>query len=225
MTEAKQRRADVDLPALARAQNVHHHLALHGYLDDLLKRTTDTSPGADRGGKPRLDKIEALFDAALLEPEVPTRKTTLESRFASPTQCLRFGIEGIAFALPLTEIYRVVQHTQAIAKVPGLPAWCLGAVVVQGKKVQVINFQTLAGERRNLDYNYQYRVESHLILLGQGDLAILVDELGAVVVLSTEDVQWFAEERDDTWQVGIVKQSLSTLLELNGVERLLALRG
>lgn len=224
MTAVKPCNTDVDLPALPQTQNQHHQRALHGYLDDLLERATDTSPVADRYGKPRLDKIEALVDAALQEPEAPARETSLKSRFASPTQCLRFAIDGMSFALPLIEIYRVVKHTQAISKVPGLPAWCMGAVVVQDKRVQVINFQTLAGERQNLDYNYRYGVETHLILLGQGDVAILVDKLAAVESLCAGDIQWFAEDRADCWQAGIVKQSLSTLLQFRGVERLLALR-
>lgn len=224
MTEVKSRNADANFPTPPGVQVVHHHQALDGYLDDLLEKATDPSPEVERGGEPRRDTIESLFDAALSEPEAPTREASLESRFASPTQCLRFGIDGLAYALPLIEIYRVVKHTQAIAKVPGLPAWCLGAVVVKDKKVRVINFQTLAGKRQNLDYNYQYKIDPHLLLLGRGDLAFLIDDLGAVEKLSAEDIQWYAEDRADFWQAGVIKQSLSTLLELRGVERVLKLR-
>jgi len=225
MKVVKPRAAGADSSAAPRLQVVGRHLALDGYLDDLLTKVTETPATGAHGKARRLDTIEALFEAALSVPEKTDRGQSLRSRFESPTQCLRFGIDGIAYALPLLDIYRVVQCPHPIRAVPGIPAWCLGVVVVQGETVQVIDFQALAGKRQNFDYNYQQRDKFHLILLGQGNWALMVDEWGAVEELGAQDIQWYAEDRADNWQAGVVKQSLGTLLALRGVECALSLRG
>ncbi len=225
MKITRQRSVDRELSGPPRLHIARHHLALNGYLDDLLTNVTETPDGGVYGKTRGLDTIEVLFDAALSVPEVVECARSREPRFESPTQCLTFGIGGIAYALPLIDIYRVIQCTRAIKAVSGMPAWCLGVAVVHDEKVQVIDFPALIGKRQNFDYNYQQRDKCHLIQLGQGNRALVVDEWGAVQSLRTEDIQWYAEGRADTWRAGIIKQSLTTLLALGGIERAFRLRG
>ena len=54
-----------------------------------------------------------------------------------------------------------------------------------------------------------------------GDVIVV---LPAYLQVDAEDILWFAEDRANPWQAGIIKRSLTTLLEIRGIERALKLR-
>ncbi len=198
------------------------HLALTTYLDALLAKATEPPVRVMPRTYRCQDNIETLFDTALSEPQQPDDVPSKKHNFDLPTACLQFSVAGIAYALPLIDIYRITRCTQRISAVPGRLVGCVGTLVEQGKRIEVLDLPVLVGGCQNNGFKDENEAIAHLLQFGGGGLALIVDQLGEVINVGVKDIQWPIENHTDRWRAGFIKQTLTTLLDIDGLSLTLA---
>ena len=224
-----------------------YYQALNSYLDDMLQRATEpvakTSPTQSQPVDLQAFFDTALTDSVEVPADLVRAPVTIEfleqddigetdpdptapaahtpepeaEPLKYPGDCLRFDIDGIAYAMPLLDVQCIIPFCHRINVIPGQPKWCKGSVVMESEKRRVVDFSYISGVRQNTDALSAEEDEPHLLLLHQHDLALLVDQLGEVVSIDKEEVQWASSESSKQWRSGVIKQLLTTLLSAEGV--------
>jgi purine-binding chemotaxis protein CheW len=136
----------------------------------------------------------------------------------TPFQLLRFEVSGVKLVIPLMSLTGIIPLTGSLSHLPGQPAWSLGVVMNRDTKVVAVDTRRLlmpTGEFGAPSY-------THLLLFGEGDRGLAVDAIGDTVILSSEAIRWRGGVENQPWYGGILIEELSVLLDIDGVQRMLA---
>jgi purine-binding chemotaxis protein CheW len=205
--------------------------ALANYLDTLLAEI-DLQPQipTEQDVKDPIPQADTILEAKTLE----TRLETVEDRADStgtgsiaavapswaetPFQLLRFEVNGVNMVVPLMSLTGIIPLNGTLSHLPGQPAWSLGVMMNRDTKVVVVDTRRLLMPDGKLDAPSC----SHLLLFGDGLRGLAVDAIGDTVMLEKEAIRWRGGVENQPWYGGILIEELSVLLDIEGVQGMLA---
>ena len=210
--------------------------AVEDYLETLLQQATETTAPVD--SKPVRDNVVLLpeipldadfhaevspqkepeLEAGALNPELsgyPEKggieeeiiPGTPSSRFEFPLQCLMFKVGESQLAIPLIELGNVVAWPEHLTRIPGANAWSCGILQHLGYNVRVVDSARLLG----VTLDAEPVPPRQALILADYQWALSCDEIGQVVMLQADQVQWRQSEGKG-FSLGVIKQSLAQLL-------------
>jgi purine-binding chemotaxis protein CheW len=138
-------------------------------------------------------------------------------------QCLLFKVWGLTLSVPLVKLYGVLTWPESMTPVFGHARWFIGLARNQERNVQVMDTAHLvlpphklsalqAAEERNFH---------NIILIDEGRCGLACDEIGEVISLDADDVQWRSAQGKRPWLAGTVKQHMCALLEVDEFIRMI----
>jgi purine-binding chemotaxis protein CheW len=132
----------------------------------------------------------------------------VRTRYDFPMQCLMFNVAGIDFSLPLIEMGSVLACSHNLTRLPGSPPWFLGLLQHRDRNIRVVDSARLLRlERSDPD-----ETGRHILVFGESEWAMTCDQLGQVVRLQEEDIQWKAPSKKSL-SLGTIRSSLALLLD------------
>lgn len=156
--------------------------------------------------------VQEVEKNELLSKESPA----YETQYNFPLQCLMFSIEGNRLSIPLIALGSVLPGVDALTRLPGSPDWFLGLLQYRENKVKVVDSSILMNiKRKQATPKLQ-----HLLVLEDEKWGITCDELGEVIYLEKEDIQW-APASSSTMMMGTLKDSLAHLLNPEKIQSFL----
>jgi purine-binding chemotaxis protein CheW len=214
--------------------------ALKSYLDTLLLEIDELTvtppkvevkeplPDADISCEEHREATPVLVPATT---PAPISKPTTSSEESAPGpnipdwvegafQVLLFEVNGIKLGIPLSSLVRILTFSGAASQLPGQPAWSLGVILNRDAKIMVINSAKLLMPER-LDENASITPQ-HLLLIGDGQMALAVDSICNTLMLEKEEIRWRSGSGVRPWYAGIIIQELSVLLDVDGILKMLA---
>jgi purine-binding chemotaxis protein CheW len=197
--EVKEQLADADI-------NYDEHRELAPVLAPAPAPASTPAPAAT--SEPTTSREESS-----LEPNIPD---WVEGAF----QVLLFEVNGIKLGIPLSSLVRILTFSGEASQLPGQPAWSLGVILNRDEKVMVINSAKLLMPER-LDENASITPQ-HLLLIGDGQMALAVDCICNTLVLEKEEIRWRSGSGVRPWHAGIIIKELSVLLDVDGILKMLA---
>ncbi len=207
------------------------------YLDTLLAEVDETdeevsSPavkvdnfGADTRIKaqPVLDEDSGLVTA--LNPDIGSaanpelNATNRIPKWAdTPFQVLMFGVCGLTLGVPLVSLVGILDFNKTLCRLPGQSRWQLGVLTHRQQKVMVIDTARLIMPERIGTIQGTHRISGrYLLLIGEGDIGLLVDAINTTVKIDNRQVRWRRGSGWQPWLAGILIEQLSVLLDLDGL--------
>lgn len=145
------------------------------------------------------------------EPEPEKARPAMPAWAESGFQCLQFDLGGWRLAAPLVGFQRILGRRGKLHRVPGAAPWELGLYEHGEGRARVVNLSRLMGGSQKNDE--EFAADAHLLLLADGYWACLCDRIGDVSWLSGADIQWSLRDERRPWEVGVVRDSLRTLVD------------
>ena len=141
---------------------------------------------------------------------VPAIALSVES---FPLQCLMFKVADNLLSIPLIEMQSVVNWTDNLTRLPQEPDWMLGILKHRDQNVRIVDSVSVLQIRSD-----KFVKPGHVLVIGDEKWAITCDQIDEVVTLEYEDVQWNTNA-EDTLTLGTIRNSLASLLSLQGIIR------
>lgn len=209
--------------------------ALGTYLDELLHQATQVaeielptiSPVVDTELLPETllakevlieDEVVAVIeDEASIEVVVDIKADDSQDNVIAipadmfPIQCLMFKVGGNLLSIPLTELTGIVKWSNNMTRLPQEPDWVLGVMQYRDQNIRVLDSAGI------LQIKVDEPAESnHILVLGEEGWGITCDQLGQIITLEYEDVQWL-QKSSNKRVFGTIRQSLASLLNPQGI--------
>ncbi|GEM_PF-540710 len=141
-------------------------------------------------------------------------------------QALTLHVGALRLAVPLVKLHRVVpwEEPDEVEPTVGQPAWMHGLLDHRGQYVQVVDTAELVlpEERRP---PLEERRAGKIIIVGDGNWGLACREVGAVLKLTPEQVQWRSAEGRRRWLAGTVREHLCALVDTDAFADMLEREG
>ncbi|ABI56344.1 chemotaxis protein CheW [Alkalilimnicola ehrlichii MLHE-1] len=155
-------------------------------------------------------------------PEVPELPETPVPDWASPDfQALIFHVGGLRLAVPLIKLQSVVPFPERVTRAPGKPPWYRGLFHYRGRNVKVVDTATLVLDRHRDRLEEADRRPRKLLVVGEGEWALACREVGEVMRLRPDQVQWRTRRGRRRWLAGTVREHLCALMDTDAFAELL----
>ncbi|MEL6115279.1 chemotaxis protein CheW [Photobacterium sp. SP02] len=168
-----------------------------------------------------LDKEESVQETVAeaapepeLAPEPPPPSWTLpDASEQTEFQALFFAVNGVTFAVPLTELGGIHQLGE-MNHLIGRPDWYLGLQPVQNRKLDVVDTArwVMPESIRNDDHQENYR---YVVMLGESKWGLACDQLHGTETLTKQSVRWREKAGKRPWLAGMVKEKMCALIHVN----------
>ncbi|UIP28732.1 chemotaxis protein CheW [Photobacterium sp. TLY01] len=128
-------------------------------------------------------------------------------------QALFFVVNGVTFAVPLTELGGIHQLGE-LNHLIGRPDWYLGLQPVQNRKLDVVDTArwVMPESIRNDDHQENYR---YVVMLGESKWGLACDQLHGTETLTKQSVRWREKAGKRPWLAGMVKEKMCALIHVN----------
>ncbi|WP_420812192.1 chemotaxis protein CheW [Photobacterium salinisoli] len=179
-----------------------------------------TEPATDILGKEAYvqDTVAEAAPEPELEPgltaESPPPSWTLpDASEQTEFQALFFAVNGVTFAVPLTELGGIHQLGE-MSHLIGRPDWYLGLQPVQNRKLDVVDTArwVMPESIRNDDHQENYR---YVVMLGESKWGLACDQLHGTETLTKHSVRWREKAGKRPWLAGMVKEKMCALIHVN----------
>ncbi|ABM61259.1 chemotaxis protein CheW [Halorhodospira halophila] len=141
-------------------------------------------------------------------------------------QALTLHVGALRLAVPLVKLHRVVpwEDPDEVEPTVGQPAWMHGLLDHRGRYVQVVDTAevVLPEDRRP---PLEERRAGRIIIVGDGHWGLACREVGAVLKLTPEQVQWRSAEGRRRWLAGTVREHLCALVDTDAFADMLEREG
>lgn len=168
-----------------------------------------------------LDKEESVQETvaeAAPEPEMtaeppPPSWTLPDASEQTEFQALFFAVNGVTFAVPLTELGGIHQLGE-MNHLIGRPDWYLGLQPVQNRKLDVVDTArwVMPESIHNDDHQENYR---YVVMLGESKWGLACDQLHGTETLTKQSVRWREKAGKRPWLAGMVKEKMCALIHVN----------
>ncbi|MBV7261417.1 chemotaxis protein CheW [Photobacterium sp. WH24] len=128
-------------------------------------------------------------------------------------QALFFAVNGVTFAVPLTELGGIHQLGE-MSHLIGRPDWYLGLQPVQNRKLDVVDTArwVMPESIYNDDHQENYR---YVVMLGESKWGLACDQLHGTETLTKQSVRWREKAGKRPWLAGMVKEKMCALIHVN----------
>ncbi|PSU29870.1 chemotaxis protein CheW [Photobacterium lutimaris] len=172
-------------------QQVDETVASHIEAEPVTETTLETQTGED------------------LPPDLWTQQVQQGSEF----QALFFEVNGVTFAVPLTELGGIHQLGD-MNHLLGRPAWYLGLMSSRDHSLDVVDTACWAMPDK-LDgeaYREQYK---YVVVLGDSSWGLACNSLLGTETLSEHSVRWREKAGKRPWLAGMVKEKMCALIHVH----------
>lgn len=129
-------------------------------------------------------------------------------------QALTLHVGALRLAVPLVKLHRVVpwEDPDEVEPTVGQPGWMHGLLDHRGRYVQVVDTAELVlpEDRRP---PLEERRAGKIIIVGDGNWGLACREVGAVLKLTPDQVQWRSAQGRRRWLAGTVREHLCALVD------------
>ena len=136
-----------------------------------------------------------------------------------PFQALFFEVNGMMFAVALTEVGTIHQLGD-LNHLVGRPEWYLGLAPLAQQNVDVVDTArwVMADKLINDRYRDNYR---YTVMLGNSQWGLACDTLHGTQTLITTDIRWRQQAGKRPWLAGMVKQKMCALIHVDALIQML----
>ncbi|UXI00563.1 chemotaxis protein CheW [Photobacterium sp. TY1-4] len=142
-------------------------------------------------------------------PQIWQSRQSLDAEF----QALFFEVNGVTFAVPLTELGGIHQLTQ-VNHLLGRPPWYLGLMTNREHQLDVVDTarwvmpEKLSSDDHQEDYRY-------IVMLGTSKWGLACSVLHGTETLTAQSVRWREQAGKRPWLAGMVKEKMCALIHVN----------
>lgn len=135
-------------------------------------------------------------------------------------QVLYFDVQGVRFAVPLTELGGIHRLSNELSKIIGRPPWYLGMQINREDQLDVVDTMAwimpdrVVAEEDWQDYQY-------VIMLGNSSWGLASVRLEGTERLTPEEVNWRQSAGKRPWLAGMVKGKMCALIHVEALIRML----
>ncbi|MEJ2764131.1 chemotaxis protein CheW [Photobacterium sp. MCCC 1A19761] len=128
-------------------------------------------------------------------------------------QALFFEVNGVTFAVPLTELGGIHQLTQ-VNHLLGRPPWYLGLMTNREHQLDVVDTarwvmpEKLTSDDHQEDYRY-------IVMLGTSKWGLACSVLHGTETLTAQSVRWREQAGKRPWLAGMVKEKMCALIHVH----------
>lgn len=137
-----------------------------------------------------------------------------------PFQVLLFTVNGVNLAVPLISLCGILPLQSPLSRLPGQPVWVLGVQINHNTKVVAVDTRRLLMPELEIAPG-ERPMQTHLLLIGNGERGLSVDSLKGTVTLEKAAVRWRGRDALRPWYAGIIVEKLTVLLDVDGVVEML----
>ena len=141
-------------------------------------------------------------------------------------QALTIHVGALRLAVPLVKLHRVVpwDDPEAVQPAVGQPEWMHGLLDHRGRYISVVDTAELVlpPERRP---EPEERRHGKIIIVGDGTWGLACRDVGDVLKLRPEQVQWRGSASRRRWLAGTVREHLCALVDTDAFAAMLAEEG
>lgn len=188
------------------------------------QRTREVAREAPRAESPTKSAEPALVVPPAAEgvaPESPEQENPVPDWACPDFQALIFHVGGLRLAVPLIKLQSVVPFPERVARAPGKPPWFRGLFRYRGRHVKVVDTATLVLDRRRTRLEEADLPPRKLLVVGTGEWALACRDVGEVMRLRPEQVQWRTRRGRRRWLAGTVREHLFALMDIDAFAALL----
>jgi len=187
----------------------------HSLLPDALLHEVQPVPAQPTVIDLAIEKSNALVAEIETEFEVESgdepEKQVVLSADLFPLQCLMFKVAGNRLSIPLIEMQSVINWTDNLTRLPQDPDWVLGILKHRDHNIRIVDSVSILQIKSDKSVT-----PGHVLVIGDEKWAITCDQIDEVVTLEYEDIQWNTNV-DNTLTLGTIRNSLASLLSLQGI--------
>jgi len=136
-------------------------------------------------------------------------------------QALIFYVGGLRLAVPLVKLNSVVPYPRKVAPTPGKPDWFRGLFHYRGRNVKVVDTATLVLDRHRNRLSDEDLSPRKLLVVGDSEWALACRDVGEVMRLKPDQVQWRTSRGQRRWLAGTVREHLCALMDTDAFAELL----
>lgn len=156
--------------------------------------------------KEQLDRVQ---DLELQRVDLKPLLTKQENFYYDfPIQCLMFNVAGNLLSIPMIDLSSVAPWDDNLTQLPEMPDCFLGLFKHRDSNVTVVDTAKLM----HIDAAFEQVSNRHILVLADKQWALTCDQLGGVVELNKEDVQW-PNRQGKRLILGTIRQPLTSLLD------------
>lgn len=145
--------------------------------------------------------------AVTVETVAPFETSAESMVYDYPLQCLMFKVANNLLSLPLISMGSVLPWQEQLTRLPESPDWLLGILQHRERNIRVVDAASVLGiDNRSTEKAYR-----HVLIFADEDWAITCDDLGDVIRLDEDEVQW--SRSDQGVSLGTIRKSLAILVD------------
>lgn len=200
-----------------------HDAALQGLLTSLLGGLPTEAPGG--AVRPPEANTAAVTEASLNEPDArplnqhavarPVDRQVAPAWTTQRFRALQFRCGEFRFAMPLILMRGVCEFPRRLHRVPGRPHWQLGLFRYRGQSLVVADLGPL------LAIGAPCADPRYLLVIGDGQAAVVCDALDEAVVVEPEAVRWRIGAARHRWLLGLLVGPMCSLLDADVLNELI----
>lgn len=154
---------------------------------------------------------------------------TPQPRWAEhPFQAMLFKVAGLTLAVPLVELYGVLEwRAEVVTEMPGHADFYLGLMPHLGQKVAVIDTASLVlppEKLRSLSGDDPRARVKRIVLINDGKYGLACDDVAQVITLTPTDVRWRTSRTQRGWLAGTVIAHMCALIDTSAFAQMLTSR-
>lgn len=189
------------------------------HLDNLLAEIDDsdeiTAKTMSQVGNRRADMGQNRVARAISKKKP---RPALPVSYKWKIQALMFELCGVTLVTPLISLLNIAQCHTAPSQLPGQPVWRFGVLMHRKQRVIVVDTARLImPERIDSERKRQPLCVGYLLIVGAGDIALMIDKICTTEKLEKSDIRWRRPSVSQSWIAGIVTNQLSVLLDVDGL--------
>ena len=165
---------------------------------------------------PRFNERDAELMSPVLSPEPEiSRQEIFLSKFSEAGtgefKVITFGFgRAAALAIPLALVGRVMTWPEKIHRLPGQRSWLIGSVFDNSaSSYMLIDTHSLLFSSKAECSSVEL---TRVLVLNDNKWALAVGSVGEIVSLKEQDVDWRTGLRRNAWSIGVIKDSMTSLL-------------
>ncbi|MGF1726790.1 chemotaxis protein CheW [Photobacterium nomapromontoriensis] len=128
-------------------------------------------------------------------------------------QALFFDVNGVTFAVPLTELGGIHQLGE-VSHLLGRPAWYLGLMTNREYQLDVVDTASWAMPEKLTSEDYRDGYQ-YVVMLGDSKWGLACNVLQGTELLTGQSVRWREKAGKRPWLAGMVKEKMCALIHVS----------
>ncbi|MCM0148396.1 chemotaxis protein CheW [Photobacterium galatheae] len=202
---------EIPAPVMETSSQPEEEIVVSSAETDILKSTFVAETVVPEATSEPIQAVQPEHEL-VSEPPPPTWQLPASSG-QSEFQALFFSVNGVTFAVSLTELGGIHQLGE-LSHLIGRPSWYMGLQSEQHRKLDVVDTAcwVMPESIHNDDHRENYR---YVVMLGESKWGLACDQLHGTETLTKQSVRWRERAGKRPWLAGMVKEKMCALIHVN----------